>query len=144
MIEYEDNFDEIAKEFADFQKTSPKLFKKYYTKIGNKAKRTIIKKAKNLVKVGKKQQNRNKKYHNRFKLSKIWNGYDNTVNVKVYNTVPHAHLIEYGHVLVKNGNKIGFVDGKYPVKRGSEEYESSGFRQDLESVIDNVLKDGGF
>lgn len=37
---------------------------------------------------------------------------------------PHFHLVEHGHDLVKNGKKIGFVQGKHMMRNISEKYKN--------------------
>ena len=46
-------------------------------------------------KVGTKH-NDDKSYHKKFNVTKVFEGEDKSKGIKVYNSSPHAHLIEYG------------------------------------------------
>lgn len=132
--------EELLNELNEMAKNTPKLIKKHFKKVGKNMTTTIKKTAKGIVKVGKVQKIKTKKYHNRFKTSKILEDIG-TYAVGTYNSSPHAHLIEYGY---KKKNNKGFVSGKYPIKKGLEKYNKEQLKQDLEEMLKNVIKDGGF
>lgn len=136
-IKFDTNTDKLIGELHKMSKSSPKLVKKHLKKVGKNMTKTIKKMAKQLVRVGKRQKNAKKKYHNRFKTSKV---IENTGDFAIgtYNSSPHAHLIEYGYK-----NKNGFISGKYPIKKGMIEYEKK-MDTDLNEMLENVIRDGGF
>lgn len=141
-IEFDIETQEILKQLNEMSKNSPKLVKKYLKNVGKNMTKTIKKSAKILVKPGKKQKNPNKKYHNRFKTSKILED-TGSFAVGTYNSTPHAHLIEYGHKKVdKNGKVHGFVEGKFPIKKGVNEYNKKASK-DIEEMLEKVINEGG-
>lgn len=60
----------------------------------------------------------------------------------VYNSAPHFHLVERGHVVVRKGRAVGFAPGKHMMERTQNEYEDivpERFRQ----ICDEVLRGHG-
>lgn len=114
-------------------KEAPKLMRK----IGSKARSTVAKKSRSLVK------KKTGMYHKKLKRGKVFVGYHGELVVRVYNSSPHAHLVEDGHRMVdKEGNETGqFVPGKKPMDKGMREFEASG---DVESEtikwLDELLR----
>lgn len=136
-LEFDIDSDKILKKLNNMTKNSSKIVKKRLKNVGREMTKTIKKISNQLVKVGKKQKNLKKKYHNRFKTSKILDD-NGTFAVGTYNSSPHAHLIEYGYK-----TKKGYVPGKYPIKKGVLEYNKR-LKQDLEDMLNKVIDDGGF
>ena len=63
-----------------------------------------------------------KSYHGRFKVGKLYIYSENDKCIRVYNTAPHAHLIEQGHRQVPRGERgksniggkgKGWTEGKF-------------------------------
>ncbi|WP_156299007.1 HK97 gp10 family phage protein [Streptobacillus canis] len=136
-LEFDMETEEILKELHKMSKNTPKLVKKHLKNVGKNMTKTIKKTAKQLVGVGKKQKNPRKKYHNRFKTSKVLED-TGTYAVGTYNSSPHAHLIEYGYKTSK-----GYVPGKYPITKGVSKY-CQNIKKDLEDMLDKVIDEGGF
>ena len=135
------------------QVKAPKEAPKLMRKIGNKARLKVVKTARsmNLKKTGN--------YLKRFKRGKVFKGKNGEWVVRVINSAPHAHLIEYGHRQVLNppkkngergvepgrdiGEQIGFVKGQFPMDKGMREFEQSG---EVEKVVldwlDDLLESG--
>lgn len=69
--------------------------------------------------------------------------------IRVYNTAPHAHLIEHGHVMAGHDgkplhDKFGaerWVDGRYPAAKTTLEMKKE-FPEDAEPFIDELLRKG--
>lgn len=135
---YSDNSQKFIEELNKMSKNTPKIVEKEYRKIGKNACKVIKKEAKSIV--GTTGKNSKKSYHNRFKGSKVWKDGD-TLNVSAYNSSPHGHLLEYGH---KKKNGKGFVEGRYPVKKGANKYVRTQLEKDLNKIIEEVIKKGGF
>ncbi|MGE7951636.1 HK97 gp10 family phage protein [Lysinibacillus xylanilyticus] len=97
---------------------APKLMRK----IGSKARTKVARKARSLVK------KKTGMYHKKWKRGKVFVGYRGELVVRVYNSSPHAHLVEDGHRMVDSeGNDLGrFVHGKKPLDKGMREFEASG------------------
>ena len=66
----------------------------------------------------------------------IYNGEEYQIRAK--NKARHAHLIEFGHINVKNG---GFVVGKHIMDKAGNEFKPT-FLQDAEVYIDDLLEKG--
>ena len=124
---------EFTKEMLDIcSKDYPKQVKKMLQKSGNKLKRKVIAKAKSKVK--KKTGN----YLKGFKRGKVYKYEGNEDAVRVYNSSPHAHLIEYGHRMVtKSGKEVGFVKG-YHILDGIQDELDDEFKKDIGEMLDNL------
>lgn len=46
-----------------------------------------------------------KSYHQKFKIGKIYVYGESDKCIRVYNSAPHAHLVEFGHVNIPRGTK---------------------------------------
>ena len=124
---------------------------KIMRKIGSKARTIVARKARKLV---KKQDNT---YHKRWKRSKSFYKFGE-YGVTVYNSAPHAHLIEYGHKQVLNppkpngkgvipgkgiGEEVGFVQGRFVLEQGIKDFDSSGKMEGmLSDWLDDLLRSG--
>lgn len=110
---------------------------KIMRKIGSKARTVVAKEARSRV---KKQTGT---YHKRFKRGKVFKDPTGNIVVRVYNSSPHAHLIEHGHRLVRGGSEVGFVTGKKVMEKGIEKFGSSGqYDEMLSEWLDSLLDSG--
>lgn len=137
-------FDNIGEQF-------PKESKEFLRKQGNDLNRQTKKIARQRVgKNGKgpdKDKPANKRYINGFKRGKVYKHEpSNSFAVRVYNSRPHAHLIEYGHVQLthdrqtpKNGER--FVKGFHILRDSSNAFEPK-FNADVEEFFDELLDKG--
>lgn len=78
------------------------------------------------------------------KGKKVYKYGDVKYNIRVYNSAPHAHLIEYGHNIVghePNKKKTGFKKGKYILEKSSREFEND-FAKDTYNLVDDLLEKG--
>jgi len=118
----------------DLPKKTPQLMRK----VGSKARTKVAKKARSLVK------KKTGLYHKKWKRGKVFKGRNNEWVVRVYNSSPHAHLIEDGHRMVtKDNREIGFVPGKKPLEKGMREFEVSGdMEKEVVAWLDKLLRDG--
>lgn len=81
------------------------------------------------------------------KLKKSWRRskpkqkYD-LIQVEVKSTAPHAHLIEYGHVIKnrKDGPELGFIPGKHMLQTSFDEMNSQ-WEGDLRKWFDDLIKE---
>lgn len=122
------------------QRKLPRETNKIMRKIGSKARTHVARRARQEVK--KVTGN----YHKRWKRGKVFKGDHGEIVVRVFNSAPHAHLIEYGHEMVtKDGVKLEdkFVKGKKVLDKGMRDFDDSGVYDDMLSEwIDDLLKDG--
>ena len=126
--------DEFVKEMVEIaSKEYPKQVKKMLQKSGNKLRKIVVAKAKSKVK--KKTGN----YLKGFKRGKVYKYAGDEDAVRVYNSAPHAHLIEYGHrkITKKTKKEIGFVKGYHVLDGIKEEFDEE-FQKDIEEMIDNL------
>lgn len=110
------------------QKTLPKESYKIMRTIGNKAAVAVRKEARSKVK------KETGMYHKRFKRGKVFRGNDGEYVVRVFNSSPHAHLIEHGHQLIRGSFNVGFATGKKVMYNGAKNFETSG-------QVDKLLSD---
>lgn len=117
------------------QRKLPKEKKKIMRKIGNKARRYVVKKSKASVK--KKTGN----YQKKWKRGKVFDGHGGETVVRVINSAPHAHLIENGHRQVVGETEVGFIPGKHVLTKGMKEFDSSGeYENMLGDWMDEMLR----
>ena len=88
-------------------------------------------------------------YQKRFKVSKAFVG-EGRFFIKVYNSAPHAHLLEQGHRKVprgkkgesnRGGNETGFKRGKYPLTRSVRDFRPIYYKE-IEKFIDEYFIKG--
>jgi hypothetical protein len=132
LTEFQEDLLEIA------QEKLPKQTNKIMRKIGSKARTQVARLARSTV---------NKDtgmYHKRFKRGKVFKDDDGQIVVRVYNSAPHAHLIEYGHRQVtKDGEEVGFTPGKHVMVQGMKKFDDSGqFDSMLSDWLDDLLDSG--
>lgn len=120
------------------QRELPREIPKIMRKIGSKARTQVARKARSQV--NKVTGN----YHKKWKRGKVFKGERGETVVRVINSSPHAHLIEDGHRLVtKDGEEIGFVQGKKILEKGMREFEDSGqVGTMLSQWLDDLLEKG--
>ncbi|WP_238899366.1 HK97 gp10 family phage protein [Clostridium sp. YIM B02500] len=113
----------------------PKESKKFLRKEGTALKRLVIKTAKTIV--GKKTGN----YMEGFKRGKAYK-YKGSLAIRVYNSSPHAHLVENGHrQITKDGEETGyFVHGYHVVDKASKQFENKYFNDSEKFIEENISK----
>lgn len=118
------------------QKKLPKETNKIMRKVGNKARTRVARKARSLVK------KKTGTYHKKWKRGKVFKGSRGETVTRVYNSAPHANLIEDGHRLVtKDGREVGYVKGKKVLDKGIKEFDNSGeFENMLGDWVDDMLR----
>ncbi|MGG2053100.1 HK97 gp10 family phage protein [Lysinibacillus pakistanensis] len=126
----------FQKDLLKTSKAVPKEMPKIMRKVGTKARSVVAKRARSDVK--KLTGN----YHKSWKRGKVFIGNEGAMVVRVYNSSPHAHLIEDGHRQVtKDGQEVGFVRGKRVLEKGMVEFDSSGVAGDMISDwVDELLE----
>nr|DAS40378.1 MAG TPA: putative tail component [Caudoviricetes sp.] len=128
-----EGLNEFTKEMLDIcSKEYPKQVKRMLQKSGNKLRRKVVGKAKGMVKT------KTGNYIKGFKRGRVYKYGGDEDAVRVYNSAPHAHLIEYGHRMVtKSGKEVGFVKG-YHVLDGIKGEFSEEFSKDIDEMLDNL------
>ena len=94
------DLENLEREVLRLAKKYPKETKKFLQSQGNKLKARVKKKAKSKLK------EKSGNYIKGFKRGKVYRYNQEEDTVRVYNNMPHAHLIEYGHIIK---DKTGFV-----------------------------------
>lgn len=121
------------------QRKLPKEIPKIMRKVGSKARTQVARRARKDVKKD------SGKYHKKWKRGKVFRGREGEMVVRVFNSSPHAHLIEDGHRMVAHdGRDLGkFIKGKKVLDNGMKEFESSGQMEKMISDwLDKLLEDG--
>lgn len=131
-----DDIDKLTQKLLDVaKKTEPKQLKKFIKSEGNKLKRKTVSKAKKTVK--KKKGN----YLKGIKTGRVYKYKGDELAVRVYNSAPHAHLIEYGYEhKTKDKKPTGkFVPGKRIFESTRKEFQNQ-FIEDIEDFVVEKLK----
>ena len=114
----------------------PRQTFKFLRKSGTEARKVVVKHAR--LKVKKNTGN----YLKRFKRGKAFKDQEGKYVIRVYNSAPHAHLIEYGHRQVtKDGREVGFTPGKNVVAEGIQKFEDD-FEEQVSDWLDELLESG--
>lgn len=138
----------LTKEVDKMAKKYPKKAKKFLQKSSTGYRKLAKSIAKERVKKGKRPKKPNKKgkiveYHKRFKKTKVWVR-DKEQSVRVYNSTPHAHLLDLGHIIKdKNGKEHGFKKGAFVMDETRKGYEKD-FYDGADKFLDEILAEGGF
>lgn len=118
-----------------FERNFPEESKTVMRNVGNQAKKIVKAEVKKTV--GTKTGN----YLKSIKRGKVFLSDNGEWTVRVfpsYKIAPHAHLIENGHILIKNGEEIGFIQGKRPFERAGRAIERE-FHRIVEQELDKEL-----
>jgi hypothetical protein len=118
------------------EKKMPTETKKFLRQEGNKLRKMTLNEAKSSVKKDSGE------YHKGIKRGKVYKFEGDQMSIRVYNSKPHAHLIEYGHRQVtKDGKEVGFVKGKRVFERAAKKFEAE-YYSDIEDFLDELLDKG--
>ena len=122
------DLEELAQNmYRTAEKLYPKEVKRFLQKEGNKGASILRKKTRAATK---------KKTGNLIRGIKRGSVY------QYKNNAPHAHLIEYGHVLWVNGTQTEkFVPGKYPLKKAAPEIAAT-LTGDVDGFVDDLISKG--
>lgn len=82
------------------------------------------------------------RYRDSFKAGKIVYEYgDVKYNIRVYNSAPHAHLIEHGHRKITpiQHRDVGFVPGYHIIENAALQYEDT-FAKNIDTKLVEKIK----
>jgi len=129
--------DEFTSEMLDMaEKKMPKEIRKFLREEGTKLRKTTASIARREVK------KKTGAYLKGIKRGKVYVYKGDTLSIRVYNSSPHAHLIEDGHRQVtKDGRAVGFVRGKRVFQKAKKAFETE-FTKDCEHFVDDLLEKG--
>lgn len=118
------------------EKKFPAEVKKFMRVEGNKLRKLILVRAKRDVK------KHSGNYIRGIKRGKVYRYEGDQTAIRVYNSAPHAHLIEKGHRQVtKGGKEVGFVKGKLVFEKSRKDFENT-FYEDCENFVEDLLNKG--
>lgn len=118
------------------QRQTPRETRKFLQSEGTKLRRFTASIARKEVK------KRTGNYIKGIKRGKVYLYQGDTLSIRVYNSSPHAHLIEDGHRQVtKSGKVVGFVRGHRVFQKAHKGYEDKFFSA-CEDFIDDLLEKG--
>ena len=144
LLAMEGCFENIEKQFP--RKTGDFL-REQGTKLNKNSKKLAKKRIGRNGKGPDKDKIPKKRYINGFKRGRVYkHEASNSFAVRVYNSRPHAHLLEYGHVQLtheKTPPKTGerFVKGFHVLRDSASAFEPK-FNADIEEFFDNLLDEG--
>lgn len=131
-----------ARLLAIVQRDLPKEARTFVRQEGNELRKKTAALAKQRVKKGKHHKGSEaKRYHKGIKRGKVYvyKGNGGTA-VRVYNSAPHAHLIESGHRIVdKNKKEHGFQPGRHVFEDAGKAFEQE-FYRDIDAFLDKLWK----
>ena len=133
-----EELDDFAKNLLKLaQDEFPKETYSFMRKSGSKARTMTARKARSLV------NKETGKYHKSFKRGKAYfRRSSRSYEIQIRNSSPHAHLIEYGHILTsENGKVIGFVPGYHVMEKSSKEFNMK-FKGLIEDWLDDLIDKG--
>lgn len=133
------SFNKLQKDLIDLANslTNGKESKEFLKKAGNKLKNKTLSVAKSRVK------EHTGNYIKSIKRGKVYE-FEGDLAVRTYSTAPHAHLIEYGHIIKsKDGKEHGFKRGYGIFKTAEKDFEEE-FYDDSEKFIDDILMKNNF
>lgn len=133
------SFDKLEKDLIKLTNSlnNGKDSKEFLNKSGTKLKNKTITVAKSRVKED------SGKYIKSIKKGKVYE-FEGNLSVRTFSKAPHAHLIEYGHIIKsKDGKEHGFKRG-YDVFGTAERDFEEEFYDDTEKFIDDMLMKNGF
>ena len=131
------DLENLEREVLRLTKKYPKETKKFLQSQGNKLKARVKKKAKSKLK------EKSGNYLKGFKRGKVYKYNQEEDTVRVYNNMPHAHLIEYGHVIKdKTGKEHGFKKGYRILEKARAEFQDE-FVKNADGLMDEIIKNGG-
>lgn len=130
-----DNFERML--LSKATKELPRESFQIMRKMGSKARTLVAKKARTTVK------KKTGIYQKSWKRGKAFKGKGDEYVIRVYNSSPHAHLIEDGHRQVtKDGKEVGFVKGQGVLDKAMREFEEGEMVDMLEDWLDDLLESG--
>ena len=120
------------------QQTLPRETNKMMKKAGNRLTTQARREARSAV------DSISGNYYKGFKTGKVFKDAEGKIVVRAINSAPHAHLIEYGHNIVRGGKTVGFAPGRLIMSAAAKNYDSSGdFEKIISKELDRMLKDHG-
>lgn len=132
------DLENLEREVLRLAKKYPKETKKFLQNQGNKLKARVKKKAKSKLK------EKSGNYLKGFKRGKVYKYNQEEDTVRVYNNMPHAHLIEYGHIIKdKAGKEHGFKKGYRILEEARAKFQDE-FVKNADGLMDEIIKNGGF
>lgn len=133
-----ETFDDVLKDLDRLTKSSDKEVKKFLKKEAKQLKKKTVDTAKTRV---RKQTG---SYLKGIKDGKLYE-FEGSYACRVYSGVPHAHLIEEGHRIVKGkkGGELGRVRGKF-IFRDTAVAFTKEFEKDSEEMIEELFEKNGF
>lgn len=135
-------------DFKELTQLESNLLKLANSQMPKESKKFLKKEGKNLLQETQTEaifsgvKHKTHKYYDSIKQGKVYKYKDNnTLANRVYSSAPHAHLIEEGHVLVRNGKEVGFVKGKFVFENARKQFESQ-YYNSCQKFIDDMLEKG--
>jgi hypothetical protein len=114
----------------------PKESRKFLKKNASQLSKVTKKKAKSL---GIDEQTGN--YYSHFKAGKVYM-FRGNLSCRSFNSSPHAHLLEYGHMKVtKDGHEVGFTPGFHIFEKATTEFQNK-YYENAEKFVDDLLDKG--
>ncbi len=131
-----DDIDAFIDDISGLLKTFPKETEKFMKAEAREMRKQVVRLAKSRVR--KVTGN----YFRGFKAGKkVYKWSDAEYNVRVYNSAPHAHLIENGHRGIFWGRSTGWVPGKHIMADGQKQYEPQFAKHVEEDLVDFIVKE---
>lgn len=132
-----DDLIKFADDINDAIKAFPKETNKFMKAEGRKLRKQMRARARRTVK--RKTGN----YIRGFQVGrKVYKWTDAEYNLRVYNSSPHAHLLEYGHrMLTHAGKMVGYVTGYHIIEHSGKAFEDEYLDDINNNLVDFILEE---
>lgn len=128
-----EKFDDIFKKLEEISENTDQKTKNFLKNQSKILKKKVMSNAKARIK------KKTGKYLKKIKEGKIYK-FNEGYSRRVYSSAPHGHLIEEGHRIVKDGQEIGRVKGKWILRDSANEFADE-FEKNSEGFLDELFKD---
>lgn len=132
LTEFQEDLLELA------QEKLPREVNKMMAKAGNKLTNYARREARSAV------DSVTGNYYKGFKRGKVFKDSEGKTVVRAINKAPHAHLLEYGHRIVRGGKTVGYAPGRLIMDAAAKKFEKSGeFEKIISDELDRMLDEEG-
>jgi len=131
--------DELIEDLQAIEKNRPKAAKSFIRKEGTQLKNKTLRKAKSTI-----NKEKTGNYIDSIKRGEPYLYKGHILSIRAFNSAPHAHLIENGHLLTsENGKEIGYVKGRHIFEKAINEFQPY-YHKHCRKFVDDVFSDGGW
>ena len=140
VLEGIDDFEKLAKDFKKVVKKYPDRCAKLLRKDAGSLRYNVVKKSKEVLNINPKSA-KSLGYARNYKISQV-KGFGYNMYIEITSKSPHFHLVEKGHNLVKDGQIIGWVNGRFQMETTVKKYQEE-LPRSVKKMVDQLLNECG-